>query len=88
MFDDDETFEDDEATAEQDSGRAQDEAQVECPYCGEVVEIALDPSGGGSQSYVEDCQVCCRPWRVNVRWGRDGSAVVTLAPEDEADEDE
>lgn len=33
---------------------------VSCPYCGEPFEIELDLSGG-SQAFVEDCRVCCRP---------------------------
>ncbi|MCG6871720.1 MAG: CPXCG motif-containing cysteine-rich protein [Gammaproteobacteria bacterium] len=33
---------------------------VSCPYCGELFETALDLSAG-SQSYIEDCQACCRP---------------------------
>lgn len=33
---------------------------VHCPYCGEPFETLIDLSGGSS-SYVEDCQVCCRP---------------------------
>ncbi len=33
---------------------------IHCPYCGEAFETVADPSGG-SQSYVEDCAVCCRP---------------------------
>lgn len=33
---------------------------VDCPYCGESFETAVDLSGG-SQQYVEDCAVCCRP---------------------------
>lgn len=32
-----------------------------CAYCGEWIETSVDPSGGVSQAYVEDCQVCCRP---------------------------
>jgi hypothetical protein len=32
-----------------------------CGFCGEVVETSVDPSAGGSQRYVEDCSVCCRP---------------------------
>ena len=40
---------------------------VHCPYCGEPNDIEIDPSGGRSQSYEEDCQVCCRPWQVKVR---------------------
>lgn len=31
-----------------------------CPYCGESVETVVDISAG-DQTYIEDCQVCCRP---------------------------
>lgn len=33
---------------------------VQCPHCGEEFETHLDPSSG-SASYIEDCQICCRP---------------------------
>jgi hypothetical protein len=33
---------------------------VQCPYCGETFETSVDGSVG-SQEYIEDCQVCCRP---------------------------
>ncbi|MEX2471424.1 MAG: CPXCG motif-containing cysteine-rich protein [Gemmatimonadota bacterium] len=46
---------------------------VWCPYCGEPVELLVDPGGGSAQEYVEDCEVCCRPWRVSLRFARDGS---------------
>jgi len=58
-------------------------AAVHCPYCGEVVEIALDPGGGAVQEYVEDCQVCCRPWRVRVHYGERGGAHVSVTALDE-----
>lgn len=32
-----------------------------CAACGQQIEIEVDPSAGSNQSYVEDCQVCCRP---------------------------
>ena len=51
-------------------------AEVWCPYCGEANEVALDPGGGAHQAYVEDCQVCCQPWRVSVTYHEDGSADV------------
>jgi hypothetical protein len=57
-------------------------ASASCPYCGEAVEILVDPGGLTHQEYVEDCPVCCRPWRVRVDW-YDGSAVVVLGTEDE-----
>jgi len=59
------------------------EATVTCPHCGELNEIALDPGGAGAQDYVEDCHVCCRPWRVHIRWRRNGSAEVHLNRLDE-----
>lgn len=33
---------------------------IHCPYCGESFETNVDASGG-SQEYIEDCYVCCRP---------------------------
>ena len=33
---------------------------VQCPYCGEAFETAVDPSAG-SFRYIEDCQICCQP---------------------------
>jgi hypothetical protein len=63
-------------------GTADTEAAVGCPYCGETVFIALDPGGGEDQEYVEDCQVCCQPWRVAVTYRGDGSAEVSVSPLD------
>jgi len=40
-----------------------DSYPVRCPYCGEQFEITIDASAG-NQSYIEDCQVCCRPMMV------------------------
>lgn len=57
-------------------------ATAHCPYCGEAVEVLVDPGGQSHQEYIEDCPVCCRPWRVRVAW-YDGEAVVTLEAEDE-----
>ena len=34
--------------------------EVGCPYCGEGLDILVDPEEAGS-TYIEDCQVCCRP---------------------------
>lgn len=56
------------------------EGEVSCPFCGVGVEIRLDPSGGAAQEYVEDCEVCCRPWRVIVRFDEDGSAEIAVEP--------
>ena len=70
---------DEEDSPEQD-GRTETEAVVLCPHCGEVSAIALDPGGGSTQEYVEDCHVCCQPWLVRVRYRADGSAEVSAEP--------
>ena len=41
-----------------------DEFTVECPYCGEDVAITIEPDVHGT--FVQDCEVCCHPWRVRV----------------------
>jgi hypothetical protein len=62
---------------------ADTEAFVECPYCGESNEIAIDPGSGSDQEYTEDCQVCCRAWLVHVRYSRDGRADVEIIRADQ-----
>ena len=55
-----------------------DEFLVTCPYCGEQVDIYLEPDLRGS--FVQDCEVCCNPWRVLVSGsGEDRSVEVTRA---------
>jgi len=45
---------------ETDAPSATDFIVVQCPFCGEAFDTAVDVSSG-SFSYVEDCQVCCQP---------------------------
>jgi hypothetical protein len=47
-------------------------ADIPCPYCGEVMTTRLDLSAG-SQTYVEDCQVCCQPMQMSVSVADDGT---------------
>jgi hypothetical protein len=56
---------------------------VSCPYCGESFETNVDASGG-SQEYIEDCYVCCRPIVFHVEADADGSV---LALETRREED-
>ena len=37
-----------------------DTTSVDCPYCGEAIEVLVDTSVD-HQQYIEDCSVCCRP---------------------------
>ena len=41
-----------------------DSFSVSCPYCGEEIDIYLEPDVRGS--FVQDCEVCCNPWMVRV----------------------
>ena len=67
---------------DQDDHVVDESVTVVCPYCGEPTEIGVDPGGGSVQDYVEDCQVCCQPWQVHVRWHGDGHADVQVETTD------
>jgi transcription elongation factor Elf1 len=41
------------------------EHDVTCPFCGETITLLVDASAG-TQEYIEDCQVCCRPMQVSI----------------------
>ena len=47
---------------------------IHCPYCGEAFETSADLSAG-SQHYVEDCAICCRPIEIRLRVGDDGELI-------------
>ena len=46
----------------------------QCPYCWEEISMLLDPSQ--SQTYVEDCEVCCNP--IEVRYSFENGALVAF----------
>jgi hypothetical protein len=49
------------------------EHYFQCPNCGEDISMVLDLSVR-RQSYVEDCEVCCRP--IQIRYtAEDGDLV-------------
>ena len=50
-----------------------DEHLVTCPYCGETVEIYIEDDVKGT--FVQDCEVCCNPWRVRVSGSGDDRGV-------------
>ena len=41
------------------------EQDIDCPFCAERITLLIDASSG-SQRYIEDCHVCCRPIEVAV----------------------
>ncbi len=55
---------------------------VQCPYCGEVIGVEIDCTVG-NQTYIEDCQVCCRPITLHIELDS-GRPRVTASHEDHA----
>ncbi len=39
---------------------------IQCPYCWQIFDITVDCSVE-EQSYIEDCQVCCKPIDLTVK---------------------
>ena len=56
-----------------------DQFSVTCRYCGEQVEINVGPNVRGV--LIQDCEVCCNPWRVRVS-GRGDEREVSVARAD------
>ena len=54
--------------------------KIDCPYCGEQLELLIDCSVE-HQEYIEDCQICCRPITVVASADEDGLATVTARDE-------
>ena len=46
---------------------------VNCPYCGEDVDVQLERDVQGS--LVQDCEVCCNPWLLRVESENDERTV-------------
>ena len=55
---------------------------ISCPYCGEEIEISIDASAG-DQDYIEDCQVCCKPINLSIRFDSEGDPSVVARSDDE-----
>ena len=41
----------------------EDVVEIGCPWCGELQTTFVDPSIA-QQTYIEDCQICCRPMKL------------------------
>ena len=54
------------------------EEHCHCPFCAEPITLVVDFSAG-SQTYIEDCQVCCQPMEISVSVQADGHQSVQVA---------
>ncbi len=59
-----------------------DEQSVQCPYCGEMIDVLIDCSVP-QQRYIEDCQVCCQPINFDVSVDQEGAAAVWVTHDNE-----
>jgi hypothetical protein len=55
------------------------DAGFQCAGCGEWNETTVDEFAGHRQSYVEDCQVCCKPNLLRVTYDPELSEFVISA---------
>ena len=55
------------------------DARYQCAGCGEWNETLVDESAGRVQSYVEDCQVCCKPNVLHVSYEPDAQEFLITA---------
>ncbi len=56
----------------------------QCAGCGEWNETTVDESAGTSQSYIEDCQVCCQPNLLSIHYDRSSGEFLTSAELEQA----
>jgi hypothetical protein len=59
-----------------------EERIVQCPYCGEYIDLQIDTTAG-NQMYVEECHVCCQPILMDVAIMDNGMAAVSAMRENE-----
>ena len=59
------------------------EKPIGCPYCGETIEVLIDPADLGQQ-YIEDCQVCCKPINFTISESVNGELAVSVYSDDDA----
>ena len=50
----------------------ENDQEFNCPYCGEVISLRVDQTGGSRQFFVTDCEVCCRPIEIEIDIESDG----------------
>lgn len=49
-----------------------------CPYCWQQISFVLDLSID-EQTYIEDCEVCCRP--ISISYSADGEEIIEFSAE-------
>ena len=42
-----------------------------CPHCGVDLSARVEPGSGKEQQFIQDCEVCCKPIQIQVRFQGD-----------------
>lgn len=61
---------------------ALERVNVECPYCGNMIELTVERTIA-KQSYVDECQICCRTMQLEVEADEDAELSITVHREDD-----
>ena len=61
-----------EPGAERGAVRTEEFVAFPCPYCGERLQTCVELIAG-ERSYIEDCEVCCRPIELSVELTEGGA---------------
>lgn len=57
-------------------------ASIQCPYCGQTIDLIVEYTSI-NQDYIEDCQVCCQPIRIQVVETDSGSPELIVKQEND-----
>ena len=61
----------------------EEDYEYNCPYCVAPGSLRVDATGGRQQSFVVDCEVCCRPLAIEIDIDDDGYVNFTVKREGE-----
>ncbi len=50
----------------------EEEKEFFCPYCMTRQSVLVDLSGGRTQRFYQDCEICCRPIDIRLTVGAEG----------------
>jgi len=60
----------------------QEDYSYHCPYCAALTSVVIDLTGGSHQTFVTDCEICCRPITATVTVDKDGISSFEARKED------
>lgn len=61
----------------------EDAQEFECPYCSAENSITIDKTGGERQTFITDCETCCKPIVIGIEIDADGYVDFSAKQEDE-----